>query len=133
MPAVLKSATRFMAGAGVAVSLLLTGACDDDDDPFVPVASELSMTSGNNQTLAVNTASAPLTVTLLDQNDDPIANQTVTWAVASGGGTLTSTSSVTNAQGIATMTFTSGATAGASTVTATVGTLTPVTFNLTVQ
>lgn len=134
MSPVLRSTTRMLAGAGMAFTLLFTAACDNDDDPFVPVATELSVTAGNNQTLAINTASQPLTVTLLDQNDDPIANRTVNWSVTSGTGTVESATSTTNAQGIATMTFTSGATTGAVVVTASVaGVTTPATFNLMVQ
>ena len=133
MAVALKRATRLLAGAGMAVSLLFAAGCDDDDDPFVPVVTTITLTSGNPQTIARNATSQPLTVTVRDQNGDPISGRTVTWAVATGGGTLTSTSSLTNAQGVATMTYTAGAAAGAATVTATVGTLTPVTFNITVS
>ena len=117
----------------MAVSLLIAAGCDDDDDPFVPVVTTITMTSGSPQTVARNGTSTPLTVTVRDQNGDPISGRTVTWAVATGGGTLTSTSSTTNAQGVATMTYTAPATVGAATVTATVGNLTPVTFNITVN
>ena len=132
MSVALKGATRLLAGAGMAVSLLFAAACDDDDDPFVPVVTTITMTSGSPQSVPRSTASQPLTVTVKDQNGDPIANRTVNWTVATGTGTLTSATSVTNAQGVATMTFTAGATAGAATVTATVGNLTPVTFNITI-
>ena len=132
MAAAFKGATRLLAGAGMAVSLLFSAACDDEDDPFVPVVTTITLTSGNPQTIARNGTSQPLTVTVRDQNGDPIANRTVNWTVATGGGTLTSATSVTNAQGVATMTYTAGATAGAATVTATVGNLTPVTFNFTI-
>jgi hypothetical protein len=133
MSVALRGATRFLAGAGMAVSLLFAAACDDDDDdPFVPVVTTITLTSGSPQTVARNGTSTPLTVTVKDQNGDPIAGRTVNWAVATGGGTLTATSSTTNAQGVATMTYTAGATAGAATVTATVGNLTPVTFNITI-
>ena len=133
MPSVLLKSTRMLAAAAMTMSLLFTAACDDDDDPFVPVPTELNITSGDNQNIAVSTASAPLTVTLLDQNDDPIANRTINWTIASGDGTLASATSTTNAQGVATMVFTSGATAGAVTVTASVAGTTPVTFDITVQ
>ena len=132
MSAARRGATRLLAGAGMAMSLLFAAACDDDDDPFVPVVTTVTMTSGSPQTIARNATSSPLTVKVLDQNGDPIEGRTVTWAVATGTGTVTSSSSLTNAQGVASMTFTAGATAGASTVTATVGNLTPVTFNITV-
>jgi hypothetical protein len=129
----LRSTTRMLAGAGMALSLMFTAACDDDDPVEPPVATVLQITSGDNQTLAVNTAGAPMTVTLLDDDNDPIAGRTVNWAVATGTGTLASSTSVTNAQGVATMTFTSGATAGAATVTASVSGVTPVTFDYVVQ
>ena len=128
----LRSTTRMFAGAGMALSLMFAAACDDDDPVEPPVATVLQITSGDNQTIAVNTAGAPMTVTLLDEDNDPIAGRTVNWAVATGTGTLASTSSVTNAQGVATMTFTSGATAGNATVTATVGSLTA-TFDYVVE
>ena len=135
MHSVLKVPARLLAGAGLATALMFTAACDDDDDdPLVPPApTELNLTSGNNQTLARSTVSAPMMVTLLDQFDDPMAGRTITWAVATGTGTLASTSSVTDADGEATMTFTSGATAGTVTITATITGLTPVTFTHTVQ
>jgi adhesin/invasin len=133
MAVALKGATRLLAGAGMAVSLLFGAACDDDDDPFVPVVTTITMTSGSPQTVARNATSQPLTVTVKDQNGDPIANRTVNWAVATGGGTLTSTTSTTTAQGVATMTYTAPATVGTATVTASVGTLTPVTFNITIN
>ncbi len=131
-----KGAMRLLAGAGMAVSLLFAAACDDDDDddnPFVPVVTTITLTSGSPQTVARNGTSTPLTVTVRDQNGDPISGRVVNWAVATGGGTLASTSSTTNAQGVATMTYTAGATAGTATVTATVGNLTPVTFNITIN
>ena len=109
----------------MAVSLLFAAACDDDDDPFVPVVTTITLTSGSQP-------SQPLSVTVKDQNGDPISGLTVNWTVATGTGTLTSATSVTNAQGVATMIFTAGATAGTATVTATVGNLTPVAFNFTI-
>jgi adhesin/invasin len=122
-----------LAGAGMALTVMFSTACDDDDPDEPPVATELNITSGDNQTIAVSTESAPMTVTLLDQNDDPMSGRTVTWAVATGDGTLASTTSVTTAQGVATMTFTSGTTAGNATVTATVTGLPPATFDIVVQ
>jgi len=134
MQSVLKgTTTRMLAGAGMALSLLFTAACDDDDDPIVPVPTELNITSGDNQNIAKSAVSAPLTVTLLDQDDDPIAGRTVAWAVVTGTGTLASSTSATNASGVATMTFTAGTVAGAATVTATVTGVAPVTFDITVQ
>lgn len=133
MHQVLKAPTRMLASAGMALTLLFAAACDDDDDPVAPVATELEITSGDNQTIAVNTAAAALTVTLLDQDDDPLQGRTVNWAIAGGDGTLSGATSVTDAQGQATITFTAGATPGAAAVTASVPGVTPVTFDITVQ
>jgi hypothetical protein len=122
-----------LAAASVAFTLLFTAACDDDDPVEPPEATEITITSGNNQTIGVGAAANPLTVTVLDQDDDPMAGVSVTWAVTAGDGTLTSATSTTNASGVATMTFTAGQTAGPATITATVAGLAPVTFGVTIQ
>lgn len=130
----LRGTTRVLAGAGMALTLLFAAGCDDDDPVAPPVASELNISAGNNQNVPVSTAATtPLTVTLTDQYNDPMAGVTVNWVVVSGDGTLTSASSVTDSDGEATMAFTAGSTVGAVTVTATVAGLTPVTFSLNVQ
>lgn len=131
-------AVRQLAGVTMALSLLVAAGCDDDDDdpvgPTQPVATSLQIASGNNQTVTVSTAAAePLVVTVLDQDDAPMANVTVTWATPTGGGTLSQTTTTTNNQGQAQVTYTAGATEGAATVTATVaGITTPATFTLTI-
>ena len=122
-----------LAGAGMALSLVFTAACDDDDPIEPPVATELNIASGDNQTITMSAVSAPMTVTLLDQNDNPLQGRTVTWTIVTGDGILAAATSITNAQGEATMTFTAGATPGAASVTATVAGLTPVTFDIMVQ
>jgi hypothetical protein len=126
--------TRRLAGAAMALALVVAAGCDDDDDDGVqpPVATEISITGGNNQNVTTGQAAAnPLVVTVLDQFDDPMAGVSVAWAVASGGGTLSGATSTTNAQGQAQINYTGGATAGPATVTATVTGLTAVTFTLT--
>ena len=133
MHAVLKGTTRMVAAAGMTLSLLLTAACDDDDPVEPSVPTTLTIEGGNNQQIAMSTQSAPLTVMLVDQNGDPLAGRTVTWAIATGTGTLANQTSVTDSNGEATMTVTSGSSPGAVAVTATVSGLTPVTFNIMVQ
>ena len=135
MQLALRGTTRMLAGAGMALTMLFAPGCDDDEDTLAPsVASELNITAGNNQNVPVTTAATtPLTVTVLDQYNDPMSGVTVNWVVVSGDGTLTSASSVTDADGNATMAFTAGTTVGAVTVTATVAGLTPATFTLNVQ
>jgi adhesin/invasin len=59
-------------------------------------------------------------VLVTDQDGKPMANVTVTFAVASGGGSVTGASATTNADGVAMVgSWTLGPTAGANTLTAT--------------
>ena len=69
-----------------------------------------------------------------DAYNNPVSGVAVTFAVASGGGSVTGASATTNASGIATVgSWTLGTTAGANTLTATSAGLTgsPVTFTAT--
>jgi plastocyanin len=72
---------------------------------------------------------AALEVTVKDGSGSPLANVTVTWAVASGGGSVTPASNKTGADGKATATRTLGPGAGAQTTTATVSGVSPATFH----
>ena len=98
------------------------------------VLAKSATANGDNQTGVQNTQLAlPLSVTVTDNASGPVAGITVTWAVASGGGSVTGASSVTDASGLATMTVKLGTTGGANSYSATVSGLTPasVTFNAT--
>lgn len=66
-----------------------------------------------------------------DAGGSPVAGHAVTWAVASGGGTLSATTAATDAQGVAQVTWTLGPMVGTQTVTAAAGGLTgsPATFS----
>ena len=77
--------------------------------------------AGDGQSAAVSTAVAIApAVKVVDGSGSPVAGVGVTFAVASGGGSLTGASTTTNASGIATVgSWTLGATAGANTLTAT--------------
>ena len=69
-----------------------------------------------------------------DASSNPVSGVTITFAVASGGGSATGLTATTNSSGIATVgSWTLGTTAGTNTLTATSGTLTgsPVTFTAT--
>ncbi len=123
---------RFMS-ASLAATVLLTGACSDDDDGVTPrTATTITVSGGNTQTGTVGAALAqPLIVTVRDQSGNLLAGQTVTFATTSGG-TIGTTTVMTNAQGQAQTTYLLGNTAGTQTVTARVaGVTTPATFTFT--
>ncbi len=92
--------------------------------------------TANSTTTLNGTAGAAVTplpsVLVRDASNNPVAGATVTFAVATGGGSLTGATPVTDAAGIATVgSWTLGGTAGAQSLTATVGALTPITFSAT--
>lgn len=83
-------------------------------------AAKIVVESGNNQTAPVNTTVAiPPSVRVTDAFDNPIAGAAVTFAVASGGGSVTNASATTNTNGIATVgSWRLGPVTGANTLTA---------------
>lgn len=87
----------------------------------VPVATAMTKQAGDAQTGVVSSAVAVApAVKLVDASGNPVAGVAVTFAVATGGGSVTGASATTNALGIATVgSWTLGATAGANTLTAT--------------
>jgi len=101
----------------------------------VGAASIISLNAGNAQTATVGTAVATVPAVLVtDAYSNPVSGIVVTFAVASGGGTITTASATTSATGVATCgSWTLGTTAGANTLTATRAGLTgsPVTFTAT--
>ena len=102
-------------------------------DTASPVASALSIVSGNDQTLAVGTSSlTPLVVSVVDQNGDPMTGVSVAWSVAAGDGQLSAASSITNAAGDASVSFTAGSIAGVDSVTATIDGVASVAFAMSV-
>lgn len=96
-------------------------------------AAAVTKTAGDGQTATAGSAVATApSVTVRDANGNPVAGASVTFAVASGGGSVTAGSQVTNASGVATAGgWTLGATAGANSLSATVGSLSPAVFTAT--
>jgi len=96
-------------------------------------AASVAISAGNGQSATVGTAVATdPSVLVTDQFGNPVAGASVTFAVASGGGSVTGGSQVTNAGGIATVaSWTLGPVAGSNTLTATVGALPAATFTAT--
>jgi hypothetical protein len=101
--------------------------------PGPPTA--LSIAAGDGQTtVAGGTVATPPAVKVTDAFGNPISGFAITFAVASGGGTITGAAATTNPSGIATVSsWTLGTTAGPNTLTATGAGLTPpsVTFTAT--
>ncbi|MBK9690146.1 MAG: hypothetical protein IPO73_00345 [Gemmatimonadetes bacterium] len=98
-------------------------------------AATITKQGGDNQVRTVNGAVpvAPF-VRVTDGSGNPVAGVAVTFAVASGGGSLTGASATTNASGIATVgSWTLGTAAGSNTLTATAAGLagSPLTFTAT--
>src|SRR5439155_191401 len=102
----------------------------------VGAATQMASNGGDGQTATAGTT-VPVnpSVVVRDANGNPVAGVSVTFAVASGGGSVSPTTPVTtNGSGIAAVTsWTLGPTAGPNTLSATSGTLTgsPVTFTAT--
>jgi uncharacterized protein (TIGR03437 family) len=92
----------------------------------------LTKVSGDAQTTLISTAfPAPLVVSVVDANGNPVQGATVTWTVT-GGATLGSASTPTGANGQASTTVTAGPNAGPIVVTAATATFSA-TFNLTAR
>lgn len=95
-------------------------------------AATLIRVSGDGQTATVGTAlSAPFVVRVEDANGNPVSGRAITFAVASGGGSISPLNATTNASGQASATGTLGTTAGGNTYTASSAGLTSVTFSAT--
>ena len=111
-------------------SIAITAACSSSKTPTTPVVTATTLTALASQvTAGCFSRVVPDTpvVVLKDASGVVVPNTSVTFAVASGGGSISATTRTTNAQGRAGVAWTLGA-AGAQTVTASSGALTPVTF-----
>jgi len=96
----------------------------------------LTAFSGNSQSAAAGAALPdPLVVRVLDQNGNPLAGVTVSFAIAAGGGgTLSANTATAGANGEAQVTLTVGTTAGTVTVNASIsGTSLSAVFTATVR
>lgn len=92
----------------------------------------ISIIGGDDQEGATGAALPnPLTVEVVDEFGNPTTGTTVTWSVASGGGSVNPATSATDAAGEASTTWTLGSTPGEQTVTASVTGLSSVQFTAT--
>jgi hypothetical protein len=99
-----------------------------------PPAASLLKNGGDAQSAAVLTRlAAPLSVRAVDMNGDGVGGIRITWAVASGGGSLSASASTTRADGTVEVGWTLGPTLGTQTATAAAAGLagSPVTFTAT--
>ena len=102
---------------------------------YVGPATQIALSAGDGQTASAGAAVKILpSVIVKDVKGRPVPKVSVTFAVATGGGSVTGASAKTNTAGIATVgSWKLGTTAGANTLTATSAGLTgsPVTFTAT--
>jgi hypothetical protein len=132
--------TSAAAGTGVAqnqrgtariVAQLLTGPADTVVLTVALPGAQIAAQSGNAQTGVVGaTLTQPLVVKVAASDGVGVAGTTVTFAVATGGGSVANASVVSDASGLAQTTWKLGTGSGAQSVTATAGTLanSPLTF-----
>jgi alpha-tubulin suppressor-like RCC1 family protein len=109
----------------------IVASCSQDDLGTGPRISHIVIVSGNNQTAAIGSLlPQPLVVRILDQHDDPIADQPVTWEVTSGDGTVNPTVSASGTDGYASTTLRLGPNIGVQTVSAALVGSAPVVFGV---
>ncbi|MBF0190917.1 MAG: Ig-like domain-containing protein [Magnetococcales bacterium] len=96
-------------------------------------AASVAKSAGDAQSGTVGAVlTSPFTVVVKDAHNNAVSNATVTFAVASGAGSVSAATATTDANGLASTTLTLGTTAGANSVTASVaGVTTPATFTAT--
>jgi adhesin/invasin len=97
-----------------------------------PVATITKVAGDNLSALVATLLGTAPSVKIADQFGNVVANQAVTFAVASGGGSIAGATPTSGPTGIATVgSWTLGATPGANTLTASSGSAQPVTFTAT--
>ena len=111
------------AGAGYTLVATLGTLPSATSAPFdiIGVAAQIAVQAGDGQTANVSSAvPIPPAVVVRDQFGSPVPGWSVTFAVASGGGSVTGANATTNTSGIATVgSWTLGSSPGSNTLTAT--------------
>ena len=122
-------------GLAVAASILALAtldACTGSDRVVAPVAANLTIASGNDQSGQIGTTlPVPLKVSVTSSDGAGMADVSVDWAVTSGGGTLSAATTSTDADGNTAVIWTLGSSSGTQSVAATVTTLTTASFSAT--
>jgi hypothetical protein len=101
-----------------------------DAVPLVPDHVEIAGGNGQPGNMGLP-LEAPLTVQVLDANDQPVPDVRVVWSITSGGGMVTPEIGNTDLNGESAAAWTLGATVGTQTLTARAGTLAALTFTAT--
>jgi alpha-tubulin suppressor-like RCC1 family protein len=123
-------------GSARIVAQLLTGPTDQVTLNVLLPAATIALQSGSGQSgLVGSTLANPLVALVTAADGFGVSGVTVTFAVASGGGSVGTATVVTDGAGLAQTTWKLGSTVGTQTVTASSGTLTgsPVTFTATAR
>jgi alpha-tubulin suppressor-like RCC1 family protein len=118
----------------VLILATVVGSCSGGDPvgPTAGVPASLTSVTGDGQVAQIGTAlTQDFVVRVDDAAGDPVANVAVTWAVATGGGSITPTSDQTDAAGLSHSRLTLGTIAGVNTATASVTGIGSVTFTAT--
>jgi hypothetical protein len=99
----------------------------------VPLVFTMTLNGGDGQTAPTRwTVGEAPSVKIVDQFGNPASGKTVTFSVASGGGTVTGGNTATNVSGVAKVFWWRlGAATGANSLTATAAGVTPITFTAT--
>lgn len=119
----------------VLVSGLVVSACGGGGDGGTgPTPNTIAVNAGDNQVApAGSVLPNSLAVIVRDENGTPLAGVNVTFAVASGGGSVSPTTRATDASGIAKTRRTLGPNAGTQTASASAASLAPVSFSAIAQ
>jgi len=118
---------------GMVVALAAAAACGGTTEVGTPAkdtkpATVAALSTDTLRGAVGSAASLPLTVTVKNAAGEPLDTILVTFAVATGNGSVANATARTNASGQASTVWTLGGVVGLQTVTATVGALTPITF-----
>jgi len=123
-------------GTARIVAQLLTGPTDQVTLNVLPRATTIALQSGSGQSgLVGNSLANPLVALVTAGDGIGVGGVTVTFAVASGGGSVGTATVVTDNAGLAQTSWKLGSTVGTQTVTASAGTLagSPVTYTATAR
>jgi hypothetical protein len=123
----LRTTRTWLLAAGILAASLT---CNGNGDITGPEPAALVIVEGNNQNGAINQPlGEPLVVEVTDAAGQPVSGVTVSWSVASGGGSVSPESVQTGSDGRAAAVWILGGVAGDQSVTALVADLQATVFN----